>query len=636
MLTFTNKIKSKIDILIEKINDLQDICTENNINHSLELPQIVVIGSQSSGKSSVLENIVGRDFLPRGTGIVTRRPLILQLIYQKNATNEYAIFNHKPELKFTCFKLVKKEICDETEREIKSKNDVSQKPITMKLYSAKVLTLTLIDLPGLVKISTSDQPKNICMKIEEMCRKYVLNKNAIILAVSAANIDISTSDALQLARSVDPYYDRTIGVLTKIDLMDKGTDIINVLSGKIIKLRLGFVPVVSRSQRDIESGKNILEALEDERVFFGKNQVYANKIEYCGTPYLVSKLNFILHEHIKICIPELQEKIKTLLTHYKHEIETIQYVNLSPKEVIVKTIIDISNKFSDILEGNFDNTKNELTGGARINYTFYTHFNRFINNLNAMENISDEHIRTLIYNSRGSSSIKVFAHTAFERLARNSIATLKPHTTKLVNIIFTEMVKIVHQLTANIELQRFPVLHEKICNALINLFKTQTDQTSKIVATFIDWNITYLSVKHPDFINLYESLANESEKPENILEIPDFKDKKVAFDSIPSNLKIIGDFTQYEITEIKTMKALVTNYFNIIKKIVVDQVPKAIMSELVVKSEKMIQETLFKEIFKADGVEQLVCESRESVEKRVCLEKNIKALEQAYDIMCSI
>jgi GTPase SAR1 family protein len=290
MLTKESKIKSKMDLLIEKINELQDICNDNNINHSLDLPQIVVIGSQSSGKSSVLENIVGRDFLPRGTGIVTRRPLILQLIYSRYAEEEYVIFNHTEE-KFTDFELVKKEIIDETNREIKSKNDVSQKPITLKLYSQKVLTLTLIDLPGLVKVATNDQPKNICLKIEEMCRKYIVNRNAIILAVSAANIDISNSDALQLARSVDSGYDRTIGVLTKIDLMDKGTDVINILSGRIIKLRFGFIPVVCRSQNDIDTNKEIQKALQEEKDFFASHPAYQAKNMYCGTSYLVSKLN---------------------------------------------------------------------------------------------------------------------------------------------------------------------------------------------------------------------------------------------------------------------------------------------------------------------------------------------------------
>lgn len=73
--------------LIQLVNKLQDVFTTINVNNPIDLPQIVVVGSQSSGKSSVLENIVGRDFLPRGSGIVTRRPLVLQLINRAAGTN---------------------------------------------------------------------------------------------------------------------------------------------------------------------------------------------------------------------------------------------------------------------------------------------------------------------------------------------------------------------------------------------------------------------------------------------------------------------------------------------------------------------------------------------------------------------
>lgn len=639
MLPTDTKIKSKMDLLIEKINDLQDICNESNIDHTLDLPQIVVIGSQSSGKSSVLENIVGRDFLPRGVGIVTRRPLILQLIYSKYADEDFVLFNHKNE-KFDDFEKVKKEIIEETQREIKSKNDVSSKPITLKLYSKKVLTLTLIDLPGLVKVATNDQPKNICLKIEEMCRKYIINKNAIILAVSAANIDISNSDALQLARSVDPTYERTIGVLTKIDLMDKGTDVISILSGRIIKLRFGFVPIVSRSQEDIDNNKTIIRAIQEEKEFFMNHSAYSSKNMYCGTNYLISKLNFILHEHIKVCLPELQEKINHLLMQNQRELSNIGFVNLSPKETILKIINDISKKFSDILNGNFENLSNELAGGARINYTFHTHFNQYVNSLKPLEGVSDEYIRTLLYNSSGSSSIIVFPHTAFERLTKTSIASLKPHSLKLVNIIFNELVKIIHQIVSTTNLPRFPALQEKVANSLILLFKHKSEVTHNVVGTFIDWNINYLSAKHPDFTKWSEIMTKENEKITNTevnnVDAVRIKDKKIVFDAIPSNLKITGDFTDQEMIEIGVMRSLVSSYFELTKKIVIDQVPKAIMSELVIKSENVIQETLFKEVYEASGVENLVCESEESIEKRKKVEKNILALKQAYDIMCSI
>lgn len=156
-----------------------------------------------------------------------------------------------------------------------------------------------------------DQPKDIEKQIREMILKYITKPNAIILAVTAANSDLANSDGLKLAREVDPEGLRTIGVLTKIDLMDQGTDVIDILAGRVIPLRLGkfiivtkryknthwmllgYVPVVNRGQRDIESKKSITKALDAEREYFENHPSYKSKAQYCGTPFLARKLNMV-------------------------------------------------------------------------------------------------------------------------------------------------------------------------------------------------------------------------------------------------------------------------------------------------------------------------------------------------------
>jgi vacuolar protein sorting-associated protein 1 len=150
-----------------------------------------------------------------------------------------------------------------------------------------------VDLPGLTKVPVGDQPRDIEKQIKEMVLKQISKPNAIILAVTAANVDLANSDGLKLAREVDPEGQRTIGVLTKIDLMDQGTDVVDILAGRIIPLRLGYVPVVNRGQRDIENKKRIDLALKAEKEFFENHQSYRNKASYCGTPYLARKLNLV-------------------------------------------------------------------------------------------------------------------------------------------------------------------------------------------------------------------------------------------------------------------------------------------------------------------------------------------------------
>ena len=132
--------------LIPIMNRLQDVFTQAGVSNNIDLPQIAVVGGQSAGKSSVLENFVGRDFLPRGSGIVTRRPLILQLI---NDSTEYGEFLHCKGQKFMDFNSIMKEIEDETDRETGQNKGISNKPINLRVYSPHVLNITLIDLPGL-------------------------------------------------------------------------------------------------------------------------------------------------------------------------------------------------------------------------------------------------------------------------------------------------------------------------------------------------------------------------------------------------------------------------------------------------------------------------------------------------------
>ena len=188
------------ETLIATINKLQDALAPlgGGSSSPVDLPQITVVGSQSSGKSSVLENVVGRDFLPRGTGIVTRRPLVLQLINRRpskdlkkandlvdvnasestggqseNNADEWGEFLHLPGKKFFNFEDIRNEIVRETDAKTGKNLGISPVPINLRIYSPHVLTLTLVDLPGLTKVPVGDQPKDIERQIKDMIMKFI-------------------------------------------------------------------------------------------------------------------------------------------------------------------------------------------------------------------------------------------------------------------------------------------------------------------------------------------------------------------------------------------------------------------------------------------------------------------------------
>merc|ERR1711962_220596 len=173
--------------LIHVVNAVQEVFSTADVSTSLgiNLPRIAVVGGQSAGKSSVLECFVGRDFLPRGSGIVTRRPLVLQLHQSKGP--EYATFLHTSSKTFQVGEEVRKEIVEETDRETGQDRGISRKPINLRIFSPHVLDLTLVDLPGMTKVAVGDQPKDIELQIRTMILEYIVQENTIILAVTPAN-----------------------------------------------------------------------------------------------------------------------------------------------------------------------------------------------------------------------------------------------------------------------------------------------------------------------------------------------------------------------------------------------------------------------------------------------------------------
>ncbi|KAK7208049.1 hypothetical protein BZA70DRAFT_272796 [Myxozyma melibiosi] len=232
--------------MIEIRGILQEIASSGAGSSSLtrlQLPSIVVIGSQSSGKSSVLEAIVGHEFLPKGNNMVTRRPIELTLVNSPDAAAEYGEFPALKLGKITDFSQIQRTLTD-LNLAIPDSEAVSSDPIRLNIYSPHIPDLTLIDLPGYIQLAAADQPESLKSKISALCDKYIAAPN-IILAISAADVDLANSTALRASRRVDPRGERTIGVITKMDLVDPKRAL-EILQNINYPLQMGYVGVISR------------------------------------------------------------------------------------------------------------------------------------------------------------------------------------------------------------------------------------------------------------------------------------------------------------------------------------------------------------------------------------------------------
>ncbi|TPX48889.1 hypothetical protein SeMB42_g02821 [Synchytrium endobioticum] len=719
--------------LIKTVNKLQDAFAAVGVANPIDLPQIAVIGSQSSGKSSVLENIVGRDFLPRGTGIVTRRPLVLQLINRPSASgiaggvaatspqapkpsphaedgalvptpstppptskpavngtpadasddpDEWGEFLHLPGRKFTNFDEIRDEIVKDTELKVGRNAGVSNQPINLRIYSPNVLTLTLVDLPGLTKVPVGDQPKDIEKQIRDMIMKYITKNNAIILAVTAANTDLANSDGLKLARDVDPEGVRTIGVLTKIDLMDSGTDVVDILAGRIIPLRLGYVPVVNRGQKDIDQKKAITRALEAERLFFESHSAYKSKAQYCGTPFLARKLNMILMHHIRNTLPEIKAKIAAGLQKYLQELAQLgdplggDDTGTQQANLILNIITEFCNEFRTIIDGTSNEISSfELSGGARISFVFHEIFASAVRTMDPFDQIKEIDIRTILYNSSGSSPALFVGTAAFEVLVKQQIKRLEDPSLKCVSMVYDELVRILNQLLAKNVFKRFPHLKERFSTVVINFFKKAVVPTNKLVSDVIAAESTYINTGHPDFLTGHKAMAIVHERVSvSKAPAPNVADPKVAgarssspsvtasitpslggsedpgffgsffskkkkpgvLENPPPVLKATGNLSEREYIETEVIKLLIQSYYNIVKRTVSDLIPKAIMYNLVVYSKEDLQRELLAELYKKAVFDESLKESEFTIQRRKECKKMIEALTKADEIINAV
>ncbi|XP_059647984.1 dynamin-related protein 3A-like [Cornus florida] len=493
--------------VIPIVNKLQDIFAQLGSSSTLELPQVAVVGSQSSGKSSVLEALVGRDFLPRGSDICTRRPLVLQLLQTKRKPDgndeEYGEFLHLPGKRFYNFNDIREEIKAETEREAGGNKGVSDKQIRLKIFSPNVLDITLVDLPGITKVPVGDQPSDIEARIRTMIMSYIKRPSCLILAVTPANSDLANSDALQIAGNADPDGNRTIGVITKLDIMDRGTDARNFLLGKVIPLRLGYVGIVNRSQEDIMLNRSIKDALLSEEKFFRSRPVYSDLADRCGIPQLAKKLNQILVKHIKNVLPELKKRISDALISVAKEHASYGEITESRAgqgALLLNILSKYSEAFSSMIEGkNEEMSTSELSGGARIHYIFQSIFVKSLEEVDPCEDLTDDDIRTAIQNATGPRSALFVPEIPFEVLVRRQIARLLDPSLQCARFIYDELMKMSHHCMVN-ELRRFPVLRKRMDEVIGNFLREGLEPSETMIGHIIEMEMDYINTSHPNFI----------------------------------------------------------------------------------------------------------------------------------------
>ncbi|KAL7083119.1 hypothetical protein ACP275_14G142200 [Erythranthe tilingii] len=602
--------------LIALVNRLQRACTALG-DHGDEsalptlwdaLPSIAVVGGQSSGKSSVLESIVGKDFLPRGSGIVTRRPLVLQL-HRIDEGREYGEFGHLPRKKFSDFAAVRKEIGDETDRETGRSKQISTVPIYLSIYSPNVVNLTLIDLPGLTKVAIDGQSESIVMDIENMVRSYIEKPNCIILAVSPANQDLATSDAIKISREVDPKGERTFGVLTKIDLMDKGTDAVDILEGKSYKLQFPWIGVVNRSQADINKNVDMIAARRREREYFAQTPEYQHLAARMGSEHLGKVLSKHLEAVIKSRIPGLQSLINKTIIELESELSRLGKPIATDAGGKLYMIMEICRIFDGIFKEHLDGVR---PGGDKIYSVFDNQLPGALKRLQFDKHLAMEHVRKLITEADGYQPHLIAPEQGYRRLIETALITIKGPAEASVDAVHAILKELVHKsISETVELKQYPSLRVEVGNAAVESLDRMKEESKRATLQLVEMENSYLTV---DF---FRKLPQDVEKGGN-----------------PTH----SVFDRYNDSYLRRIGSTVLSYVNMVCASLRNSIPKSIVYCQVREAKRSLLDHFFAELGKKEARQlgKLLDEDPAIMQRRLSIAKRLELYRAAQSEIDSV
>lgn len=421
MLSWLFKGDESKTIQISKLSQNKILCIADDINclfngsvNGIQLPQLVVVGTQSSGKSSVLNGIISMDILPTGEDMVTRIPLNVQLtkieiskssfveFWDNNSTlpkfiKKISITSPNPTINE--IKEIKDTIESETIRIAGSEKNISTQLLNMKIFSPLVPNLSFTDLPGLVMMSREDkgQTSDIKDKIEQLALKYLTNKKTIVLAIMQSRADLETDIGLALIKKYATSDTKIIGVLTKPDLMNIGTHIGRYLCNDIsdtFKLNNGYFAVRCRSNSERKE-MSIYDGFTMEKEYFNNHIEYKKNIyqDRLGIGNLVNTITNVLITDIRTDLPIIFNKLVNLEKDADNHLEKLGDKLPETKDGKLSALNKYVSELSQVVSKSLIHDDSIYKIGVKFKDTF-------LNYRNDIENIHPFKTNPEIYNDK--------------------------------------------------------------------------------------------------------------------------------------------------------------------------------------------------------------------------------------------
>ncbi|KAJ9707116.1 hypothetical protein PVL29_002211 [Vitis rotundifolia] len=442
-----------------------------------------------------------------------------------------------------------------------------------------------------------------------MVRSYIEKPNCIILAISPANQDIATSDAMKLSREVDPTGERTFGVLTKLDLMDKGTNALDVLEGRSYRLLHPWVGIVNRSQADINKNVDMIAARRREREFFATSPDYGHLSSKMGSEYLAKLLSKHLEAVIRARIPSITSLINKSIDELEGELDHLGRPIAIDAGAQLYTILELCRAFDRIFKEHLEGGR---PGGDRIYGVFDNQLPSALRKLPFDRHLSLQNVRKVISEADGYQPHLIAPEQGYRRLIDSSLNYFRgpaEASVDAVHFVLKELVR--RSIGETKELRRFPTLQAELAAASNEALERFREDSKKTTLRLVEMESSYLTV---DF---FRKLPQEVEKGGN-----------------PS----ASAADRYGEGHFRRIGSNVSQYVAMVSETLKNSIPKAVVHCQVREAKRSLLDHFYTQVGKKEGkqLSQLLDEDPALMERRQQCAKRLELYKSARDEIDSV
>ncbi|GER33071.1 interferon-induced GTP-binding protein mx [Striga asiatica] len=606
------------------------------MQEGIQLPTIVVVGDQSSGKSSVLESLAGIS-LPRGQGICTRVPLIMRLQHHPSPEPELFL-EYANRVVPTDEARVSDDIVIATDQVAGTGKGISNEPVTLVVKKHGVPDLTMVDLPGITRVPVHGQPDDIYEQISKIIKEFITPDESIILNVLSASVDFTTCESIRMSQQVDRTGQRTLAVVTKADKAPEG--LLEKVTSDDVSIGLGYVCVRNRV-----GDETYEKAREKEAELFETHHLLSGiSRSMVGIPVLAQRLVQIQASLIVKCLPDIVRKVNDRLSSNMDELSKL------PRSM--NSIVEAMTAFVQILGNAKESLKKILLRGEFEEYPDEMEMHCTAR-LAEMLNAYSEEIQAKCSQNETKDKFLLDEISVLEETKAIGLPNFLPRTAfltllqrKVKNVSFTPF-EFVDKTWAYIEnvvvsvltkhSDNYPQLMSSTKRAAQNLLAMKKKQSEDWVVDVVEMEKMTDYTCNPEYVDLWSKLMAHNNTFVEIL----------TDNSKPTEMTIAG-YGNVDVLHLRgraevvqeafDLKMRLTAYWKIVLRRLVDCMALHLLFSIQNLVNKEMEAEIINEVIgpEGKGLERMLEESPAVAEKRKRLNNSVKLLKESKDVVAKI